>query len=103
MSLVLDCPTTTRADQVLLDPVVLLTEQLPAGWIAEPSTDPAGQRGIVVFAEVETAVTPTFLIYESIGRIRVATIENDEWLGSVAHPTHESAIASVVGALLHHN
>jgi hypothetical protein len=99
MSTVLDCPTTTLAEPALLDPVVLLSEQLPAGWVVEASADPAGQRGIVVFAEVETAATPTFLIYEDIGRIRVATIENDTWLGSVAHQNYAAAVASVVTAI----
>ena len=99
MSMVLDCPTTTLAEPMLLDPVVLLSEQLPAGWVAETSTDPAGQRGIVVFAEAETKATPTFFIYEDIGRIRVATIENDEWLGSVAYQGYGAAVASVVTAI----
>jgi hypothetical protein len=99
MSMVLDCPATTLAEPMLLDPVVLLSEQLPAGWVVEASTNPAGQRGIVVFAEVETEATPTFLIYEDIGRIRVATIENDEWLGSLAHQSYPDAVASVITAI----
>jgi hypothetical protein len=99
MSTVLDCPPTQRADPVKLDPVVLLSEQLPAGWVVEPSTDPAGQRGIVVFADAETGATPTFLLYEDIGGIRVATIENDEWLGSVAHQGYAAAVAYVVAAI----
>ncbi len=100
MSLVLDRPTATHAENLLLDPVVLLSEQLPPGWIVERSTDPAGQKGIVVFAEQETTATPTFFIYENIGRIRVATIENDEWLGSIAYPGYEAAIASVAAAII---
>jgi hypothetical protein len=99
MSTVLDCPTIPLAEPVRLDPAVLLSEQLPAGWVAEPSTDPAGQQGIVVFAEAETGATPTFFLYEDIGRIRVATIENDEWLGSVAHQGYAAAIASVLTAI----
>jgi hypothetical protein len=101
MSLVIDRTAITRAVPMLLDPVLLLSERLPAGWIVERSTDPSGQAGIVVFAEDDGEGSPTFFIYEEAGQIRLARILNDEWMGSAIHQSYAAALATIMAAIVH--
>ncbi len=99
MSLVIDRTAITRAVPMLLDPVLLLSERLPAGWIVERSTDPSGQAGIVVFAEDDGEGSPTFFIYEEAGQIRLARIVNDEWKERVMYVSYAAAAVAIVTAV----
>jgi hypothetical protein len=63
----------TRPVPLLIDPIVLLADHLPEGWIAERLEGPEDAGGILVFRR-ETAMTPSFLIFEVDGGLQIATV-----------------------------
>ncbi|HVY15376.1 MAG TPA: hypothetical protein VHB27_09115 [Rhodopila sp.] len=100
MPAAIDCTwTNMRPIPARTDPVALLTARLPQGWIVEPTMDPTGNTGIVVFAEQETRASPTFFLYGDAGRMQVALIVDDEWRDRTVHADGNAAFAAIVEAI----
>jgi hypothetical protein len=61
------------------DVVAGLKEALSDDWVVERATDCAGEVSIIAFPVREDERTPSFILFESEGRARLAMIECDEW------------------------
>jgi hypothetical protein len=84
-----------RRVPLLIDPIVLLADHLPEGWIAERLEGPEDAGGILVFRR-DTAMTPTFLIYEADGGLQVATVTDWTFERIVSVTTFKDAADQIV-------
>jgi hypothetical protein len=76
--------------------VAVLKEALGGSWVVERETDCTGEVSIIAFPVGENEGTPSFILFESEGRARLATISSDEWNGDRAFDSFPEAVSAFI-------
>ena len=57
----------------------MLKDALGDGWVVERVTDYMGEISIIAFPVAEHEGTPSFILFETEGRARLAAVKSDTW------------------------
>lgn len=93
-------PASLRLPARPFDIHAALSEALGAGWLVQRETNPDGEVSILVMAaDDETNVLPTFMLYECDGLVQVATVQDDAWQHLSGFASAQAAVVAVVAII----
>ena len=93
-------PASLRLPARPFDIHAALSEALGAGWLVQRETNPDGEVSIVVMAaDDQTNVLPTFVLYEQDGLAQVASVQDDAWQSLSGFANGQAVVAAVVAII----
>ena len=93
-------PASLRLPARACDIHAALSSALSPDWIVQRETNPDGEMSILVMAaDDETNVLPTFMVYECDGLVQLATVQDDAWQSPSGFATPQTAVAAIVAAI----
>ena len=80
--------------------VAVLKDALGDDWVVERETDCAGEVSIIAFPVGEDEGTPSFILFESEGRARLAAVSSDTWKWHQAFASFPEAVSAFIAEAL---
>ena len=94
-------PASLRLPACACDIHAALSRVLSPDWIVQRETNPDGEMSILVMAaDDETNVLPTFMLYECDGLVQVATVQDDAWQHLSGFASAQAAVAAIIAAII---
>jgi hypothetical protein len=82
--------------------IPVLRAALGDDWVVEEETDCAGEVSIIAFPVGQGEGTPSFILFGSEGRARLAAIIADEWKWDRAFASFPEAVDAFIGEAMAH-
>lgn len=93
-------PASLRLPARAFDIHAALSGALGPQWIVQRETNSDGEVSILVMAaDDETNVLPTFMVYERDGLAQMAIVQDDAWRSTSGFASAQAAVAAIVAAI----
>ena len=74
----------------------MLKDALGDGWVVERVTDYMGEISIIAFPVAEHEGTPSFILFETEGRARLAAVKSDAWGSDQSFASFSEAVSAFI-------